>query len=83
MCHSRKIEHEFMRIPMTLHSKNCWLKMNQLLFTKKTLQSTEIFKFETVALSKVMNGIFHFVESKRDHAIYCGSKSLSSFAPKL
>ena len=34
---------------MTLRSTNCWLKTNQLVFTKKTLQllATEILKSKT------------------------------------
>ena len=49
---------------MTLHSKNCWLQTNQLVFTKKNLQllATEMFKFKTGVSLELINDIFHFVE---------------------
>ena len=82
---------------MTLRSENCWLKANRLLFTKKHLQllATEVFKLKTGMSLELMNDTFHFVErpynlrsnytleGKRDHAVYHGSESLSSLAPKL
>ena len=82
---------------MTLHSKNCWLQTNQLVFTKKNLQllATEMFKSKTGVSLELMNGIFHFVERpynlrsdytlerKRDHTGYHDSESLSSLNPKL
>ena len=82
---------------MTLHSNNCWLQTNQLAFTKKNLQllATEMFKSKTGVSLKLMNDIFHFVESpynlrsdytlerKRDHTGYHISESLSSLNPKL
>ena len=82
---------------MTLRSENCWLKANQLLFTKKHLQllATEVFKLKTEMSLELMNDTFLFVErpynlrsnytleGKRDHAVYHGSESLSSLAPKL
>ena len=82
---------------MTLRSENCWLKANQLLSTKKHLQllATEVFKLKTEMSLELMNDTFHFVErpynlrsnytleGKRDHAVYHGSESLSSLAPKV
>ena len=81
---------------MTLRSTNCWLKTNQLVFTKKTLQllATEILKSKTGVSPEFMS-IFHFVERlynlrsdytlerKRDHTVYHGTESVSSLAPKL
>ena len=51
-----------MKIPMTLRSKNCWQKTNQLVLTKKT----EIFKSKAGAPPEFMNFIFHFVERPYD-----------------
>ena len=82
---------------MTLRSMNCWLKTNQIVFTKKKLQllPTEIFKSKTGVLPEMMNDIFHFVERtynlrrsytlerKQDRIVYHSSESLSSLAPKL
>ena len=82
---------------MTLHSKNCWLQTNQLVFTKKNLQllATEMFKSKTGVSLELMSDIFYFVERpynlrsdyalerKRDHTGYHGSESLSSLNPKL
>ena len=47
---------------MTLRSENCWLKTNQLVFTKKNfpLLATEIFKSKTGFSPELMNNIFHF-----------------------
>ena len=48
---------------MTLHSKNCWLQTNQLVFTKNfEYLATEIFKSKTGVSPELMNDIFHFVE---------------------